>query len=365
MPRFWIAIDAMGGDYFPTNPVEGAFLALHELRDQDFGITLVGREDVIREALERSTCRRVDRGRLRILDATQIIGMKDDPTLALRGMGGSSLHVGLRAHAEGETQAFVSAGNTGAVTMIASHILGRVENVKYPAIAATFPALHGPKVVLDVGAMVDCQPIHLVQFGLMGALYAQYVLGITNPCIGLMSNGEEDTKGNEAVVGSKRKKIVGANELLRRLRDSGVRFYGNVQGNNVFDGPANVIVCDGVIGNVCLKTVEGAFVTMQDRLKLIVKNGRPDQKVFAVIGQWLLSPTINTLKRAFDYQKYGGLPLLGLNGTVIIAHGKSTPIAMMNAIGNALKATEHHLDQQIKECLQTHAAVLNAPYPEG
>ncbi|MFC1687467.1 phosphate acyltransferase PlsX [Patescibacteria group bacterium] len=362
MPRSWIAVDAMGGDYCPQNPIEGAILALHELDGQDFGIFLVGDNQTLQPLLNQH---RFDASRLKIVHASQVVGMKENPAVVLRGKGGSSIHVGLRTLSEGRAHAFVSAGNTGAVTVIASSILGRIKLVKYPAIAATFPALNGPKVVLDVGAMVDCQPIHLAQFGLMGAMYAKYVVGISRPCIGLMSNGEEDNKGNVVVAGSKRLKIVGANELLRRLRDNGVSFHGNVQGNNVFDGPANVIVCDGVIGNVCLKTTEGAFMALQGQLRMIVKNGRPDQILFALIGRWLLSPTITALKRAFDYEKYGGLPLLGVNGEVIIAHGKSTPTAIMNAIGNALKAIEHRLDHQIKECLQQHADTLNAPYPEG
>lgn len=358
MPRFWIAIDVHGGDYIPQNPIEGSLLALHDLPNKDFGITLVGDERVIEQQLAG---RLYGSDRLRILHSTQVVGMKDDPALVLRGKRGSSIHVGIAAARDGKVDAFVSAGNTGAVAYIARHLLRCIDNVVQPPIAATFPTLSGPKVVLDVGASINCKPVHLAQFGLMGAVYAQHVLGIEHPRIGLMSNGGEDTKGNWAIVGDR--ETLGANGIFRLLNGNGIHFHGNVEGDNVFDGPADVIVCDGFVGNVLLKVAEGEFHAIKAAVGSVVRNGSLDQKIFAFIGRILLGPTIGAMKHLFAYEKYGGLPLLGLQGNVTIAHGKSTPVAIMNAIGNALRSAEHRIDTHIQECLEKHADILKAPPP--
>ena len=335
-----------------------SILALRELSGMDFGITLVGDERVIEQQLA-GRFRGSDR--IRVLHSTQVVRMDDDPMAALRSKKGSSIHVGIAAVRDRQVDGFFSAGNTGAVTYIARHLLRCVDNVVQPPIAATFPTLAGPKVVLDVGASVNCKPIHLVQFGLMGAVYAQHVLGIEHPRIGLMSNGEEDTKGSWAIVGDK--ETLGANGIFRLLNGNGIYFHGNVQGNDAFDGPADVIVCDGFVGNVLLKAAEGEFNAIKGAVGNVIRSGGWSQKIFATVSGILLGPTITAMKHLFAYEKYGGLPLLGVNGVIIIGHGKSTPVAIMNAIGNAVRSAEHRIDSHIKDCLQKHAGILNTPPP--
>jgi glycerol-3-phosphate acyltransferase PlsX len=324
MPR--IALDAMGGDHAPAATIAGAWLALEEM-PPDTHLQLVGQEDAIRGEIARQG---LDLGtwgeRVAIIPASQVIEMTDKPSAAVRSKRDSSMVVGLRLQAEAASDAFVSAGNTGA-QMAASMVALRLhEGIARPAISTLFPTDRGvPLVVLDSGANVDCSPQELVQFARLGAVYAEDILGRRNPAIGLLSVGEEPEKGSLAVK-----------EAHHLLMASGLNFVGNVEGRDLpygrcAHGDIDVVVCDGFTGNVVLKFYEAVAPMI---MGLMLKNGvRPD-RIEAVMG-------------AFDYAQYGGAPLLGVRGVSIICHGKSSPVAIKNAIRVAALAVEHGMTAHI------------------
>ncbi|MFH1235481.1 MAG: phosphate acyltransferase PlsX [Parcubacteria group bacterium] len=352
MPRIWIAVDAMGGDQYPDVPVEGAIRALSELKGDDFGVVLVGDELVIRPSLNRL---KYDSSRVCIQHAPQVIGMDEKPSSVVRGKRGSSIHVGLGMQPT-NASAFISAGNTGAVCGVALTMLKCIPGVERPAIAVTFLSPTGDRVILDAGAMVDSTPIQLVQSGIMGVIYAEHVRGISEPTIGLVSIGEEDTKGNAAVIA--------ANELFRSLRSNGhIRFFGNIEGGDVLTGRASVIVCDGFVGNIILKMLESILPALKLIISATIRRGSLAQQGFAVASKFLLSPTIGSIRRAFDVEQYGGAPLLGVNGVVIIAHGSSTPTAIVNAVDNARMAVLHQVNTKIQMHIEQYATVFNPPGP--
>ncbi len=308
-----IAVDAMGGDHGLTPVVTGAVQALNEL---DVELILVGREDLIRVELERVGC---TDPRLTVRHASQTVGMHESPSQVARKKRDSSIWIATHLVKTGEAQAVVSAGNTGASMVSAFFLLGTIKGVERPAIAATLPTLRGPAILLDVGATVDCSARQLYQFAIMGHEYAKHLLGLPNPRVGLLSIGEEATKGNEVTK-----------EAFRLLKESSLNFMGNVEGRDVYGGVAEVIVCDGFLGNVSLKISEG----LADAMKKILMNEVMNSAMGRLSLVFLTGPLMR-LKRRTDYAELGGAPLLGVNGVCMICHGRSSPKAIKNAISRA------------------------------
>jgi glycerol-3-phosphate acyltransferase PlsX len=320
-----VAVDAMGGDHAPREVVAGAVQAAGALGAQ---VILVGRARVVEEELRRAG----GGPGIRIEDAPEVIEMAEAPAMALRRKRRASIPVAIDLVRRGEADAMVSAGNTGAAMAAALFGLGRVEGVDRPAIAAALPTTRGRAILVDVGANVDCRPKHLVQFAAMGAVYAR-VLGIREPRVGVLSNGTEDTKGNDLVIR--------AAELLRQ---SGLRFIGNVEGREFFEGAADVVVCDGFVGNLVLKFGEGLalgiFALLRDELSRGLR---------VRLGAALASRALRTVKRRMDYTEYGGAPLLGVNGVCIISHGSSRAKAIRNAVALAAESVRARMVDAIHD----------------
>jgi glycerol-3-phosphate acyltransferase PlsX len=326
-----VAVDAMGGDFAPHAPVAGALFALAELSGEHT-IQLVGQTTVVERALAEllagdCAAQAPHRDRLTIVEAPDVVAMTDKPSVVVRSKARSSMSVGLKRQAAGDADAFVSAGNTGAQMAASAFILGRHEGLARPAISTLFPTARKPIVVLDSGANVDCSPEELVQFARLGAVYAEDLLGRTDPAVGLLSIGEEPEKGNAAVKE--------AHQLLASEPD--IRFLGNVEGRDIpvgacDRGAIDVVVCDGFVGNVLLKFYEALAPTLMG--------------VFARA----LQAERETLAEAFrelDYSEHGGAPLLGVKGVSIISHGKSQPRAIKNAIKVAVRAAESRMSDHI------------------
>lgn len=324
----------MGGDHAPTATIAGALLALQEL-GPGHSIQLVGRSDDIRAALdlhlagEFSSLREAS-ARLQIIEAPDVIEMTDKPTVAIRGKPRSSMAVGLRLQVEGLSDAFVSAGNTGAQMAASTFILRLHEGLTRPAIGTLFPSARVPVVVLDSGANVDCSAAELVQFARLGAVYAEDVLGRDNPSVALLSVGEEPEKGN-AVVKE-------AHQLL--AKEPGLNFHGNVEGRDLpmgasERGPVDVVVCDGFVGNVLLKFYEGVAPML---FGLLTRSGIAREQLTVAF-------------KHLDYAQHGGAPLLGVKGVSIICHGKSSPLAIKNGIKVALRAVESRMSDHMGQRL--------------
>jgi phosphate acyltransferase len=321
-----IALDAMGGDHAPHATIAGALLALRELAPAHT-LQLVGRTEEIELELVKALAGDAGpRKRLTIVEAPQVIEMADKPAAVLRAKSNSSMAVGLKLQAAGDSDAFVSAGNTGAQMAASTLILKLHEGLTRPAIGTVFPTVNHPVVVLDSGANVDCSAEELVQFARLGATYAEDILGRKNPSVGLLNIGEESEKGNAAVK-----------EAHQALVESDLNFQGNVEGRDILAGatergPIDVVVCDGFVGNVLLKFYESV-----------------PPMVLALLARSGMDPV--QLKRAFskefDYSEHGGAPLLGVRGVSIISHGKSSPNAIKNAILVALRAVESRLTEHI------------------
>jgi phosphate acyltransferase len=330
----------MGGDFAPKATVAGALLALSEL-DSAHSIQLVGRSAVVSAQISallddaEFSALRAHRDRITIVEAPDVIEMTDKPATAVRGKPNSSMMVGLKLQADGKSDAFVSAGNTGA-QMAASMVVLRLHaGLKRPAIATVFPTARKPVVVLDSGANVDCSADELVQFARLGAVYAEDILGRVNPAVGLLSIGEEAEKGNAAVKE--------ANQLLQ---SAGLNFLGNVEGRDLPTGQCDrgaidVVVCDGFVGNVVLKFYEAIAPFI---IGLLANAGVDKQTMMGALKQ-------------LDYSEHGGAPLLGVNGVSIISHGKSSPRAIKNAIKVAVQAIDTRMDEHIGRRLQEGLAV--------
>lgn len=329
-----LALDAMGGDHAPQAPIAAALMAAEELGAAHH-LQLVGRSDVIRAELDAQLAAapalRVEAAsRFEIVDAPDVIEMTDKPSVAIRGKPNSSMAVGIRLQAEGRSDAFVSAGNTGAQMAASTFILRLHEGLTRPAIGTVFPTARQPVVVLDSGANVDCSAAELVQFARLGHVYARDILGREQPAIGLLSIGEEAEKGNAAVKE--------AHQLLRAA--AGLNFLGNVEGRDIpmgacDRGPVDVVVCDGFTGNVLLKFYESVAPMLFGMLQ---KAGVTREQLGAVV-------------HSLDYAKYGGAPLLGVKGVSIICHGKSSPEAIKNGILAGIRAVESRMSQHIGEQL--------------
>ena len=325
-----VIVDAMGSDNAPGPDVEGAIRAA---RRYGCGLLLVGREDAVRAELAKHDVSGLS---IEVAHASQVVEMHEHPAQAVREKVDASVVVGMRLLRDGAGDALVSAGNSGGVlasALVGAGRIGRIKGIQRPAISTVLPHLHGHSFMLDIGANADARPEWLVQFGIMGAVYAEKVLGITTPRVGLLSNGEEDTKGNAVVQ-----------EAHSLLRQSDLNFCGNVEGKDITQGKADVIVSDGFAGNVAIKTAEGTASMILTILKREIK-ARP----LASLGALLAKPAFKVAAKTLDYREYGGGPLLGVDGVVIIAHGRSDALAMENAVRVALEAAERDVVGTIRE----------------
>ncbi|HHY47515.1 MAG TPA: phosphate acyltransferase PlsX [Firmicutes bacterium] len=346
-----IAVDAMGGDFAPHEIVLGSFSAA-----TDFGcdVVLVGDRDRLARELASldpgshgaDDRKATGRGRLSIVHASQVVPMDEHhPAEALRHYRDSSILVACGLVAGGEADAVVSAGNTGAAFAGALLRIKRIPGIDRPAIGTVFPTVSGACFLIDAGANVDPRPHHLLSFGLMGDLYAKRVLGIKNPRVALLSNGEEEGKGNELVY-----------EAFHLLKSSRLNFIGNIEGKDIPLGGADVVVTDGFTGNVVLKLAEGLGGAIISMLKEGIESG-----VLTRLGGLLMMPALKTLKKKMDYAEYGGAPLLGVNGVVIIAHGRSRARAVRNSIKVAVDAVTARVVEEIRDGV----AGLPEPAPRG
>jgi len=322
-----VAIDAMGGDFGPAPIVAGA---LEALKTAKFEAILVGDRGIIASLLPDNL-----KSKITIVHAADVISMHEHATDALKKKS-SSIYVATELARDAKADAVVSAGHSGATMSLATLRIGRIDGIARPAIATSMPtSIDGQKsLLLDVGANVDCKPEHLFQFGVMGLAYAKDVMGIKKVKIGILTNGEEETKGNEATRE--------AAAMLKALPE----FIGNVEGNNIFDGSVHVVVCDGFVGNIVLKTSEGAADTIGKFMKSHIK-----KSAFASFGSVFMSKVFAGLKKQIDYAEYGGAPLLGINGAVIISHGKSNSKAIKNAIFQAINFAKSDVNSRIKASL--------------
>jgi glycerol-3-phosphate acyltransferase PlsX len=312
----WIAVDAMGGDFAPRNVIDGALAAV---RHFDLGVALVGPTALLESELARHPD--VDRSRIRLVDADEVVAMDDSPASTLRRKPRASIKVAAETVARGDAAALFSAGHTGATVMAAYAAFGMLPGVDRPALAATIPTPRRPAVLLDVGASVECRPQHLLQFAVMGTVYARVAFGIETPRVGLLSIGEEATKGNELT-----------REAHRLLAASPVSFIGNVEGRDVYSGQADVIVCDGFTGNVALKISEGLVDVIEGLLSEELSS-----TITMRVGSLLTRRALRRFRRRVDYSEYGGAPLLGVGGVAIVGHGRSSAKAVRNAVAIAYR----------------------------
>ena len=316
MDTITISIDAMGGDNAPVSEVAGAVETTR--KHEGINIILSGQKDKIEAELKKHS---FDSARIRIHHASEIIEMHESPTEAIRKKPDSSLVQGLKLVRSKEAEAFISAGNTGAVMAASLFTLGRIANVSRPVIGSEFPTEKGITIVFDVGANVDCKPVHLLQFALMGSVYANHIHDIPNPTVGLLSVGEEKEKGDLLTT-----------ETHELLEKSGLNFIGNIEGRDILKGSVNVVVCDGFVGNVILKFAEGVLGFLKAKFKEYSERNFINKiKVGMAYG------TLKDILKDFDYQEYGGVPLLGVNGISLIGHGRSSP----KAIKTMLLKAEH------------------------
>lgn len=333
-----VVVDAMGGDNAPREIVKGAVQAAREYSCE---ILLVGPTELIKKELAFATGQQeyAPVPRISIINADEVIEMNEHPAKAVRRKRNSSIVVGVGLVKEGKGDAFVSAGNTGAA-MAASLLAYRpIAGIDRPAIASVLPTTKGATLLLDVGANADCKPNNLAQFGMMGQIYANKILGIQQPRVGLLNIGEEETKGNEL-----------SQTAYNLMKDwPGLNFKGNVEGRDIMEGKADVVVCDGFVGNVVLKFAEGlskGLLTMIKEAAMSSLQGK--------LGGLLLKPALKGLKKKMDYTEYGGAPLLGLNGICIISHGSSNAYAVKNAIRVAGECVDNRIVEAIRESIEKH-----------
>lgn len=321
-----VAIDAMGGDFGSVPLVQGS---LQALKERDFELVLVGDEQIVKPLIPIDLQNKIE-----VVHCDDFIAMEDSATSALKRKE-SSIYVAMEMLKNGDVDAVVSAGHSGATMSLATLKIGRLNNVLRPAICTLMPRIDGNKsLVLDAGANVDCKPEHLFEFGVMGYEYAKAILGYSKVRIGLLANGEEESKGNEMT------KM--AFEFLKKHPD----FIGNVEGNNIFDSNVEVVVCDGFVGNAVLKASEGVASSISFLLKKHIK-----ASPIGIFGALFMKNVFKKLKKQIDYAEYGGAPLLGINGNVIICHGKSNAKAMKNAVFQAILAYENNVNHNIEIAL--------------
>jgi phosphate acyltransferase len=322
----------MGGDFAPRNVLDGTIAALRETGNR-FRVILVGPESVIRKEMQLVQGESLN---YQIVDASQVIDMHDAATAGVKQKKDSSISIGLMLNKQGEADSFVSAGHSGAVMSTATLILGRIEGISRPTIGTFFPTERGVCLVVDAGANVDCKPQYLYEFGLMGSIYTSKMFKVPNPSIGLLNIGEEESKGNDAVK-----------DAYKLLKQSKLNFIGNIEGRDILTGKADVVVCDGFTGNVILKFGESVPSFFKNRIKDVISK-KPYMKL---VGLFVRNALRSAMK-IMDYEEYGGVPVLGVNGVVIIGHGKSTPKAIKNMILRAEEMVSAKINKHIQEALQ-------------
>jgi glycerol-3-phosphate acyltransferase PlsX len=323
-----IAVDAMGGDHAPARIVDGAVAAARHLR---IGVDLVGRTDDVRGELARHED--IDELDIRVIDAPDVVEVHESPAQALRRKPRASIRVAAELVARGEAAALVSAGHTGAAVVAAHGAFGMLAGVDRPALAPSVPTRNGSAVLLDAGATVECKPAYLLQFGVMGAVYARAWLGIERPRVGLLSIGEEETKGNDLT-----------RDAHQLLKASSLHFIGNVEARDIFSGQADVIVCDGFTGNVALKLCEGLVEMVEDLL------GEELQSTFSAQMGYLLSRrAFRRFRKRVDYSEYGGAPLMGVAGLCIVCHGRSSAKALRNAVAMASRFASSNVLSRVEQ----------------
>lgn len=320
-----IAVDAMGGDFAPQAIVEGAVLA-----SKEYGIkvVLVGDEDQVSKELSKYPTSKLP---IYIHHAPHVVAMHDSPSIVVRRMKDTSIKVALDLATEGQVNGVISAGNSGAAMALAMYIFKKLEGVDRPAIATIHPTPKGSTVLIDSGGNVDCKPFHLVQFAIMGDAYAKCILGKGEPRIGVLSNGEEEGKGNELT-----------REVHDILSETDLNYIGYVEGRDLNSGAVDVIVCDGFVGNVALKISEGLWETIHNILKWEAQDN-----IRAKVAYFLMGRAIRRLEKKVDYSEQGGGPLLGINGNCVISHGHSNPKAIMNAIVLAASLAKNKLNEHL------------------
>lgn len=332
-----IAVDAMGGDAAPREIVKGAVEASRIYTDHK--IILVGDQQQIQDEL---AARGTTSGNISIVHASQVVGMNESATVAVRKKIDSSITRSVKLVAEKAADAVVSAGNTGATVAASTLFLRMLENVKRPGIAVTIPTFHGSCMVMDAGANIQCKPAHLMQYGVMASVFCKYILKVENPRVGLLNIGEEDAKGNELVK-----------ETFALLSNSPLNFVGNAEGRDVFDGKYDIVVCEGFVGNVLLKFAEGFSISLWAAFA-----SEAEKSKLTKLGAWLCKPVCRQLRSKMDYTEYGGVPLLGIDGICIIAHGRSDSKAIQNAIREAIQFGKYEVNKHIDSELERTNSTL-------
>ncbi|MDZ4405076.1 phosphate acyltransferase PlsX [Prosthecobacter sp.] len=336
-----IALDVMGGDFAPQNPIGGVKLALEEL-PAITKLFLVGKPDVIEQELKRQD---ISSPKIEIVPASQVVEMSDNGLAAVRKKKDSSISIAVDLVKDGKAEAVVSAGHTGAAVTASLIKLRTLTHIERPAIASIMPSLTTQWILIDAGANPDSEPQHLVQNAIMGSAFARHVLGRENPTIGLMSNGTEEEKGNALC------KETG--KLLRHT--PGLNFIGNVEGHDLWEAPPDVVVCDGFTGNIILKSAEALAHVIFSMVKSEIHSS-----VRTKIGGLLAKPAFKRVHKKTNPDETGGMPLLGLNGITIISHGSASPLAMKNAIRQACESIQHQINPHIEAAATAHSIALHA-----
>jgi glycerol-3-phosphate acyltransferase PlsX len=325
-----IAVDAVGGDHYPKSPVEGSIKAIEEL--SDLTVILVGPEDMVNDELSKHE---YDQQRLLVHDAPEIIGMDESPAQAVKTKQNSSIVKGIGMHRADKCNGFVSAGNTGALLAASTFLLGKLDGVSRPTIAAVYPTVKGLRLVLDVGANLDVRPEMYPQFAEMGRIFANEIMDIDDPKVGLLNVGEEEEKGTD--------ELKEAFDELQTLPN----FVGNVEGRDIFPAKADVFLCDGLVGNIVLKFGE----SIPDALEVFVKKGIQKLQLGPEEAQ-LVSKVLKASLDEFDPERIGGVPFLGVDGVSMVGHGSSSPTAIKNMILNAAKCVDHDINEKIVASLK-------------
>ncbi|MFH1875604.1 MAG: phosphate acyltransferase PlsX [Candidatus Omnitrophota bacterium] len=334
--KYKIGLDISGGDHAPEEIFKGALLARKQFKDD---IVLIGVQSEIEEQIRKHN---VDAGRFTIVDAPEKIGMGESPATSIRKKRNSSITIGMKMLRDKKIDAFVSCGNTGAAVCGATLQVGLMEGVERPGIGLVIPTKKGISMIVDVGANIDPKPIHLFQYGIMASVYANLVLGKNNPKVGLLNIGEEESKGPEYI-----------RSVHKLFAETNVNFIGNLEAKDIFSGLCDCIVCDGFVGNVALKVSEGVAETMGKFLLDEIKKG-----FIGKIGLLLIMNSLKRVKRLMDYSEHGGAMLLGVDGIVIIGHGRSNALAVKNAVRVAIQELTHDVNLQMKTSIN---AICSSP----
>jgi glycerol-3-phosphate acyltransferase PlsX len=343
-----IALDAMGGDHAPKDAVEGAILAVRdpeilEMSKHDLEVVLVGRKEDIEQELGKAGDH--PSKSISILDAREVVEMGESPAQACKQKRDSSIVRCAELVKKGEVSATVSAGNSGAAMASALMMCGRIDGVLRPAIVTMVPSMSGVSVLVDAGANVDCKAKHLLQFALMGDVFARTTLSFLNPRVGLLSIGEEETKGNELVF-----------ETQALLKNVPLNYIGNVEGRDIVNGNCDVTVCDGFVGNVTLKAIEGVGELVMNGLKKEINSN-----LITLLGGLIAYPAFRRFKKTVDWREFGAAPLLGIDGLCLIAHGKSDAFAIKNAIRAAIRCVNRDMNGMLKQRIAQHGQVSDKP----